>query len=53
MSMLTVFLLYCIQAHLQRTPSWTLCVLFIQVQVTLRLHPPDVAFHLYLTGTYF
>jgi len=25
MSMLTVFLLYCIQAHLQRTPSWTLC----------------------------
>jgi len=34
MSMLTVFLLYCIQAHLQRTPSWTLCVLFIQVQVT-------------------
>jgi len=37
MSMLNVFLLYCIQPHVHRTPSRTLCMLFInawQVQVT-------------------
>jgi len=52
MSMLNVFLLYCIQAHLLLVELFV-CYLSTRgkCKLHLRLHPPDAAFHLYLTGT--